>query len=58
MCPKRPLILAALSPATPIQPISVPERRFTHMNVDIVGPLPTLVEGFSYVFNMVGRFTR
>jgi hypothetical protein len=36
----------------------VPERRFTHVHVDIVGPLPTSAEGFSYLFTMVDWSTR
>ncbi len=32
---------ASPQPAAPIQPIPVPERRFTHVHVDIVDPLPT-----------------
>ncbi len=28
------------------------------MHVDIVGPLPTSAEGFSYLFTMVDRSTR
>jgi hypothetical protein len=31
-------------PAAPIQPVTVPERRFTHVHVDIGGPLPTSAE--------------
>jgi hypothetical protein len=36
----------------------VPERRFTHVHVDIEGPLPTSAEGFSYLFTMVDRSTK
>jgi hypothetical protein len=36
----------------------VPERRFTHVHLDIVGPLPTSSEGYSYLFTMVDRSTR
>jgi hypothetical protein len=49
---------ASPQPAALIQPIPVPERRFTHAHVDIVGPLPTSAVGFSYLFTMVDRFTR
>jgi len=41
-----------------IQPIPVPAVRFTHVHVDIVGPLPTLAEGYQYLFTMVDRSTR
>ncbi len=37
----------------PVQPIPVPERRFTHVHVDLVGPLPASAEGFKYLFTMV-----
>ena len=49
---------ASPQPAAPIQLIPVSERRFTHAHVDIVGPLPTSAEGFSYLFTMVDRSTR
>ncbi len=42
----------------PVQPIPVPERRFSHMHVDLVGPLPASVEGFKYLFTMVDRSSR
>jgi transposase InsO family protein len=37
--------------------IPVPSRRFAHLLVDLVGPLP-LSSGFSYLFTMVDRTTR
>ncbi len=42
-----------LSPAT----IAVPQRRFEHVHVDLVGPLPQS-SGFSYLFTIVDRTTR
>ncbi len=53
-----PGVKPALNPAAPIQSIPVPDRRFTHMNVDIGSPLLTLLKGFSYLSNMVDRSTR
>lgn len=41
----------------PFEPFTVPERRFDHVNVDLVGPLPTS-HGFTYLFTMVDRTTR
>ena len=41
----------------PIGDFSVPDRRFAHVNVDIVGPLPES-NGFKYIFTAVDRFTR
>jgi hypothetical protein len=35
---------ASAQPAAPIQPVTVPERRFSHVHVDIGGPLPTSAE--------------
>ena len=35
----------------------MPERRFDHVNVDIVGPLPTSA-GYSYLLTIVDRYTR
>ncbi len=37
--------------------ILVPARRFAHLHVDLVGPLP-LSSGFSYLFTIVERTTR
>jgi transposase InsO family protein len=37
--------------------IAVPRRRFEHVHVDIVGPLPQSA-GFSYLFTIVDRTTR
>jgi cleavage and polyadenylation specificity factor subunit 1 len=37
--------------------IAVPNRRFEHVHVDIVGPLPQS-SGFSYLFTVVDRTTR
>ena len=45
-------------PAAPVQPIPVPARRFSHIHLDIVGPLPTTEQGFSYLLTMVDRTTR
>ena len=35
----------------------VPEKRFSHVNVDLVGPLPAS-NGFKYLLTAVDRFTR
>jgi transposase InsO family protein len=40
------------------QSILVPQRRFTHLHVDLVGLLPTSVEGFKYLFTIIDRSTR
>jgi hypothetical protein len=42
-----------LAPAS----IPVPQRRFEHLHVDIVGPLPTS-SGFSYLFTVIDCTTR
>ncbi|XP_051993051.1 LOW QUALITY PROTEIN: uncharacterized protein K02A2.6-like [Xyrauchen texanus] len=41
----------------PLGLFPVPERRFDHVNVDLVGPLPSS-HGFTYLFTMVDRTTR
>ncbi len=43
-------------PAAATQSIRVPERRFTHLHVDLVGLLPTSAEGFKYLFTIIGRW--
>ena len=40
-----------------VEPIPVPGRRFSHVHVDIVGPLP-LSAGFSYLLTAIDRTTR
>ena len=37
--------------------IPVPSRRFSHVHVDLVGPLPAS-EGFTYLFTVIDRTTR
>jgi cleavage and polyadenylation specificity factor subunit 1 len=37
--------------------IPVPSRRFSHVHVDLVGPLP-MSSGFNYVFTIIDRTTR
>ena len=41
----------------PIGEFSVPERRFSHLNLDLVGPLP-VSNGYRYLLTAVDRFTR
>jgi hypothetical protein len=45
-------------PAAAVEPIPVPARRFSHIHVDLVGPLPTSADGYSYIFTAVDRSTR
>ena len=39
------------------QHIPVPSRSFSHVHVDLVGPLPTS-EGFTHLFTVINRTTR
>ena len=41
----------------PLQKIEVPERRFDHIHVDLVGPLQPS-QGYTHIFTIVDRFTR
>lgn len=41
----------------PLAPFSVPEKRFGHVHVDLVGPLPPS-HGFTHLFTTVDRTTR
>ncbi len=43
---------------TPLQPIPIPAKRFCHMYVDLVGPLPISKEGYTHLCTMVDRSTR
>ena len=42
---------------SPVPSIPVPTRRFSHVHIDIVGPLPSS-QGFSYLLTMIDRTTR
>jgi len=37
----------------PVQPIPIPEQRFKHVHVELVGPIPTSANGYRYLFTMV-----
>jgi len=39
-----------------VQTNPIPSRRFSHIHVDIVGPLPCL-NGFSHIFTIIDRPT-
>ena len=41
----------------PLSTFEVPNRRFDHIHVDLVGPLPSS-QGFTYLLTVVDRFTR
>lgn len=41
----------------PPSTFAVPDARFDHVHVDIVGPLPTS-KGFTYLLTCIDRFTR
>ena len=45
-------------PAAAVELIPVPARRFSHIHVDLVGPLLTSAAGYSYLFTAVDRSTR
>ncbi|KII61927.1 Transposon Ty3-G Gag-Pol polyprotein [Thelohanellus kitauei] len=41
----------------PLEKIGIPEKRFAHIHIDLVGPLPSS-KGFTHILTMVDRFTR
>ena len=41
----------------PLQTFKVPHQRFDHINIDIVGPLPSS-QGYTHLLTMVDRFSR
>ena len=45
-------------PHAAVQPIPVPGRRFSHIHVDLVGPLPVSEDGYSHLFTIVDWSTR
>jgi Integrase core domain/Integrase zinc binding domain len=44
--------------AAGVQPIPVPARQFSHLHVDLVGPLPASKAGNTYLMTIVDRSTR
>ncbi len=43
---------------TQVQPIQLPVKRFSHVHIDIVGPLPASPGGCTHLLTMVDRSTR
>ena len=41
----------------PLKAFALPHRRFDHINIDLVGPLPSS-QGYTYLLTIVDRFTR
>jgi transposase InsO family protein len=44
-------------PPALVAQIPVPQHRLSHIHVDLVGSLPTSVEGFRYLFTLIDRST-
>ncbi|CAK1581092.1 unnamed protein product [Parnassius mnemosyne] len=42
---------------SPVQPFSPPSNRFSHVHIDLIGPLP-VSHGYKYCLTCVDRFTR
>ncbi len=45
-------------PAAPLQDFPIPGKRFSHVHVDLVGPLPTSAEGHMYLLTVIDRSSR
>jgi transposase InsO family protein len=45
-------------PAAAAEQILTPTQRFSHVHVDLVGPLPTTSDGYSYLLTAADRSTR
>ena len=41
----------------PLKHFTVPDSRFQHVHIDLVGPLP-ISKGFKYVLTVICRYTR
>jgi len=42
----------------PVEPIPIPETAYSHVHMDIVGPLLSSKEGHVYLLTMIDRTTR
>jgi hypothetical protein len=47
-----------VQPPAALLPIPIPNQRFSHIHVDLVGPLPVSAEGYTYLFTVIDRSTR
>src|SRR5699024_3939812 len=56
-CPQCQPSKVARHTKIPPQVIEIPPKRFAHLHIDLVGPLP-LSKGCQYVLTMIDRFTR
>ena len=45
-------------PSTTVEKMDIPTARFSHVHVDIVGPLPPSREGYTHLLTMIDRSTR
>jgi transposase InsO family protein len=45
-------------PAAPLQAIPVPARKFSHLHMDLVGPLPASSDDHMYLLTIIDRSTR
>jgi transposase InsO family protein len=45
-------------PSAPVQANPLPARKFSHVHVDLVGPLPASSEGHVYLLTIIDRSTR
>lgn len=45
-------------PRTPVQQIPIPKQLFSHIHIDIIGPLPVSREGHSFLLTMINRTSR
>ena len=41
-----------------VQPIPIPQCRFSHVHMDLVGPLPASADSFNYIFTIIDCTTR
>ena len=41
-----------------VEPMEIPQRRFSHVHVDLVGPMPVAADGSTYIFTIIDRTTR
>ena len=45
-------------PRAAVQQMPIPVRRFSHIHLDLVGPLPRSKEGFNHLLTVVDRSSR
>ena len=57
-CQRCQMAKVTKQPRAAVQPLAIPARRFTHLHLNLVGPLPRSAEGYNHILTIVDRSSR